>query len=132
MTITEFLLARIAEDEETARSASGESNGRWRSRLWNGQDQVVDADCLVAVFPELDMPRDHVARHDPARVLAECEVKRRIVEEHPMDFNTADEEWVCLCCEGSGGSGQPWPCVTMCLLTLPYADHPDYRQEWKP
>jgi hypothetical protein len=42
-----------------------------------------------------------------SRVLAECEAKRRIVTECG---------WV----------------TVMQLLALPYAGHPDYRQEWKP
>lgn len=48
-----------------------------------------------------------------ARVLAECEAKRRIV-----DYATR----VCL------------PSVDIVLgeLALPYLDHPDYRKEWKP
>ena len=52
------------------------------------------------------------------RVLAECEAKRRIVE-----------WWM------AGRDGDESGYDTHRLLTalaLPYADHPDYRQEWRP
>lgn len=61
--LTDFLLARIAEDEEAARE-------------W----------CAVLLSRELEQgsePFDFEAVHgpgDPIRVLAECEAKRRIVE----------------------------------------------------
>jgi len=53
----------------------------------------------------------------PTRVLAECETKRRIVElcaywQRPVD----------------GLDGED----ILRLLALPYADHPDYREEWRP
>ncbi|MEV5894733.1 DUF6221 family protein [Nonomuraea fuscirosea] len=28
--------------------------------------------------------------------------------------------------------GQPWPCLDLRDLAAPYADHPDYRDEWRP
>ena len=58
----------------------------------------------------------HIARHDPARVLAECAAKRRIVELQ---------------------NGFPW-CQNdnfddvFELMALPYADRPGYRPAWKP
>ena len=51
-----------------------------------------------------------LARHDPARVLAECEAKRQIVQ------NAQD----------------PGDDLFVAILALPYADHPDYREEWRP
>jgi hypothetical protein len=35
-------------------------------------------------------------------------------------------------CTEVGPDAQGWPCQTLRLLALPYADHPDYRPEWKP
>lgn len=55
---------------------------------------------------------DHIARHDPARVLAECEAKRRIVE------------WA------SDGEGEFHWSTVLAPLAAVYADHPDYREEW--
>lgn len=69
---------------------------------------------------------EHIARHDPVRVLAEVEVKRRIVDEHgPNEYGLCD---VCVLNDDARRA----PCPTLRLLTLPYADHPDYRGEWRP
>lgn len=110
MTLTEFLLARIAEDEAAAlRLCPGRNaaNGHWRRGSL--QDEAVRA------IDPLDA--DHVLRHDPARVLAECEAKRRIVE---------------LNATKPGRKTTFRRLLTLQTLALPYADHPDYRQEWKP
>lgn len=49
----------------------------------------------------------------PDTILAECEAKRRIIEEWgPFETYNGEE--------------------LLKVLALPYADHPDYRQEWKP
>jgi len=98
MTLTEFILDRIAEDERDG---------------WEIHDQSCD--CL----PPVPFPCDCGY---PARVLAECEAKRRIVET-VVDMESVEDErpqqvvtlrWVCQ------------------ILALPYADHADYREEWRP
>lgn len=61
---------------------------------------------------------DHIARHDPARALAEVEAKRRIVEGYR--YLAADPEL----------QRQAWTFALRCLA-LPYADHPDYADEWQ-
>ena len=100
VTLTEFLLARIAEDER-------------------------DADCIL-----FDYGQGNVESR-AARVLAECEAKRRIVELHRPIW-ASDIEWAdCAICPSALSSGG-WPCPTLRALTLPYADHPDHREEWKP
>lgn len=90
MTLTQFLLARIAEDE----AAAG------RGSRHNASDVYANDNygCLLV---------------DPHRVLAECEAKRRIVKR----------------CRESNGY---WGYDVERALALPYADHPDYRDEWKP
>jgi hypothetical protein len=88
MTLTEFLLARIANDERDA-----------RQRIQMGEGRIS----AYKVPP-------------PARIHAECEAKRRIVGLHP--------------CDNCGAAFDP--CETLRLLALPYADHPDYREEWRP
>ena len=120
--LAEFVLARVAEDEATARAVTGPEWSAATCEWWGDLG-------------------DYVGRHDPARVLAECEAKRRIVEIHP------DEHGTCFACSDGddGGCSDPeccgsgpipmfkdWPCPTLRWLALPYADHADYRQEWKP
>lgn len=104
MTPTEFLLARIAEDEADP----------WRGAEIAGADRVVG-------------PAEHAAlRADEdaweARVSAECEAKRRIVQLHGNDWNPRGK---CQACDEVG------PCDTLCALALPYAEHPDYDEAWR-
>lgn len=113
MTLTEFLLARIAEDEAGQQAGIGERYGA--DTLWHEQDcelltyDVGPCDCGV-----------------PYRVLADCEAKRRIIEEHsPVD--ELPDAWCERCIDRDR-----WPCPTMSALALPYADHTDYRDEWRP
>lgn len=81
MTITEFLLARLSEDEDHAKRAAfgwgaewqvvPENDEEWSSINADGKEDVVgseDADVIV-----------HIGTHDPSRVLAECAAKRAII-----------------------------------------------------
>ncbi len=63
-------------------------------------------------------------------LLDDLAAKRRIIDLHSGDHECSVYDhhgdvdnfaWV----TGSA-------CSTMCLLALPYADHADYRQEWRP
>ncbi len=111
-TLTEFLLDRIAEDEAVARAAATDGYG---AIDWAGESGPTDV---------------HIARHDPARVLADCEAKRRLIAIH-WDFQWSaepdpDEDRTFGCYECHG------PCLILGALAMPYADHPDYRDEWRP
>ena len=111
-TLTEFLLARIAEDESEQTQPEG-------YRTWHR------ADC-AAVESEFYRACDCGL---PARVLAECKAKRRIVDEHyssdPHDTGDAAHDQCVLC-------GEAFPCLTLRLLALPHADHSDYGEAWRP
>ena len=129
MTIVEFLLARIAEDEAVARSViDGDfSEGHWRwdshrlqpyrSALVNDRDSVVLPPKNDDVYPSASVAV-HIARHDPARVLAECAAKRAIVGH----FDDPDYDSYPL---------NEAKRTTLRSLAAVYADHPDCRQEWK-
>ena len=116
-----FLLARIAEDHRLA-SAAAVATGR---EAWDGG-------------PDGEGPADaaeHVAHHDPARVLAECAAKRRLV-------NACRDTRPDLHLLGTRPQGLDFPvpptdqhqlaALTLALLALPYAAHPDYRPAWRP
>jgi hypothetical protein len=112
MTLTEFLLARIAEDEAFARTVPGDGEFCTWNRSWDmspTRDLVVDGKRVAALSMTMD---EHICRWDPARVLAECEAKRVIValSEH--------------------GCGDDYERVQQ-ALALPYAAHAGYRQEWR-
>lgn len=91
MTITEFLLDRIAEDETTS---------------------VHEIDCGYAMA-EYGKPCScgWEKRMDRA-----CEAKRRIVEH----------------CEPDPITLSPGDDYVLRSLASEYADHPDYREEWRP
>jgi hypothetical protein len=94
--LTDFLLARIADEKEIARAAAkSESIVQWHAESGHPYDV-------------------HVSRWDPARVLAECEAKRRIVEW------MGDKVWHVLYSDD-----------VLCALALPYADRPDFDPEWR-
>jgi hypothetical protein len=121
-----FLLARIAEDEAVALEAGGEdweqADGRKVRWLRNGGN----AHGWVA-FVDLPTATAHIARHDPARVLAECEAKRRIVEYAEMLNGQAAHQGGEVAGYHATGLG-----IAIRLLAEPYATHPDYRAEWRP
>lgn len=144
--LTEFLLARIKEDEMVARAAiDPESPGKtWHWVTTQTDTPVAHGDALEALihqrislrtteeFPtsagnlpafainEVDEiatagVADHIARHDPARVLAECAAKRAIVERE----------------SGSRTKITYRRLMTLQDLASVYSNHPDYREEWR-
>ncbi len=110
METTEFLLARIAEDESVAKGALRKSSYEWSDNAFTEAVELAQGEGAVKEATE------HIARWDPARVLAECEAKRRVVESVERAMRT-----------GTSGLG---PSVVR-TLALPYADHPDYDEAWK-
>lgn len=134
--LTNFALARIAEVEELARKATG---GPWHVEgesgevvPWEEPWVAAELDIEVTKYPDGGQPNGsvrsyddaaHIARWDPARILAECEAKRRLVE-HVQD------QW-------DQPYGEPEPFLpiewtdVLKLLAQPYADHPDFRPEWR-
>jgi hypothetical protein len=135
VNLTEFLLARIAEDEQDARDASFRS-ADWavaeRRAVW-GED--LDDTVLADGKPLAELPgpgcslaAEHIVRWAPARVLAECEARRRIVTDVAPDVDSMSSAYVDATDEGAD-----WPAERLLrLLAVPYADHPDYLDEWKP
>jgi hypothetical protein len=119
LTLTDFLLARIAEDEATARA--------YRDGAWSGNPYAGDGDGSDFRYDE---------RFDPARVLAQCAAHRAIVEAHPITtevvgYGHRTHDFGCVTCHDWDGvtSGLGY-CPTLRALASVYADHADYRPEW--
>jgi hypothetical protein len=139
-----FLNARLDEREALALAAK-ENERRWRYSEGGGAVMLVDGG-YVAVGPYgCDIDEDygrHIAVNDPAYVLAEVDAKRQIIElHHPYQVTTSNDglNWDyarCVACEPADRELEPgesyWPCPTLCLLALPFADHPDYQGSWRP
>jgi hypothetical protein len=145
--LVEFLRARLDEDEAVARAAS-QGPANWHTGLgnddWTRDRMLFDRDGNPMWDNEgsqgLSMPEGvapHVARHDPARVLADVAAKRAIVDEHALldPPPEPDDDWplVCRRCEDRRRhDAMRWPCPTLRRLAAVYADHPDYDQGWAP
>lgn len=130
MTIVEFLMQRIAEDEAVGRD--------W-SHINRGGGIKVDV-CGGGT--------GYLAICNPDRVLAECAAKRRIVELHKFgpgyrQRQPWEPEWpqpeyvrdVCGECyewdeDDDCASNAAAPCATIRTMAQVYSGHPDYRQEW--
>lgn len=156
--LTDFLLARIAEDEEVARAAiRPDRPGTHWHWVMDATDTPValghlqraqnDGESVslrtVEEYPTRNgwsLPHfvvqsgevhgsggEHIARWDPARVLAECQAKRRIVKAWASARDAANDTGEMRTYGEEEGLEE-----ALRLLALPYADHPDYRDEWRP
>lgn len=121
-----FLTARLDEDEAVARDATA---GPWS---YGEEDQILAAEPHPASIGDWSSwyvaqtsyddqsgtvynsaaDGEFIARFDPARVLIEIAAKRAIIRWSESHYGELDE--------------------AVAALAAVYADHPDYRQEWKP
>jgi hypothetical protein len=146
-----FLRARLDEDEAAAAAAQQETTGCWTAREtdWGGGSVVEDGGgALILPTAANDVHYPHVARHDPARVLAEVEAKRKIVDAYLPPGADPHPGLPCINYEGQdpaqydeyGACERHWQAsktllhedFVLRLLALPYAGHPGYRPEWAP
>lgn len=108
MTLVEFLQARLDEDERAAQA---------------GQHSQVAT--MVAKQSGKQNVLNFWHRHDPARVLAEVDAKRRILDTWECENQDRDRH--------VEGETRAWLMdEVLQALALPYASHPDYRQAWRP
>jgi hypothetical protein len=71
---------------------------------------------------ELEGAGPHIARWDPARVLAECAAKRKIIEAW-LDNEGPLSQW-----DDYAYKGVEW---AIKALAQPYADRPGFPEEWR-
>ncbi|AYR00918.1 hypothetical protein PP636_gp55 [Arthrobacter phage Hestia] len=135
-SIIDFLEARIAEDDAVARAA-GTDALEWRSFSgsvqggpfiepdpeWAEEDDEAYGSVRIVYDEGAPSPAgaSHIARWDPARVLAECAAKRAIAGLHKVGADQCDEH---------NAMFESIPCSTIRALAAVYKDHPDYQQEW--
>lgn len=130
MTLVEFLRARLVEDEQAARataySLASSIEDPWSVRQKDRRDEmswaVYSQGKYLKASELYEADARHIARHDPARVLAEVDAKRRLIAE------VWDER------EGFPTERTPGNTADTVLrhLALPYAEHPDYDEAWRP
>ncbi|MFD7965450.1 DUF6221 family protein [Streptomyces zaomyceticus] len=155
-----FLRARLDEDEQTARAAGARPGPVWRHDSDSGWVRAAREGDGIATGRQDRLPPEHgrhIARHDPARVLAEVYARRRLLGASAADCPAACAaegahsfrgscalRWMGPVDEADGGrwlhddTGARFPAPpvtqewTLRVLALPYAGHPDYRTEWRP
>jgi Family of unknown function (DUF6221) len=115
--LTEFLLARIAEDEARALG----SPHLHRHQVTGGGESSLADD--VHTGPRgAGAPRlEYAHTYGPARVLAECEAKRLVIQAVDSMEARIAQEW-------GESDDDPDPIMVMAAV---YADHPDYHAEWR-
>jgi Ser-tRNA(Ala) deacylase AlaX len=119
--LLDFLRAQLDEDEQIAREGIPFGTGQWQAED-SGLIRDSEGGCVVHDDGEQDRATaEHIARHDPARVLAEVDAKRRILDrwEASQDDNLPPEALIALD-------------EVVKVLALPHADRPGYRESWKP
>lgn len=165
--LVQFLRDRLDEDEATARKAAALCGCHPAAPSWTFRDGDEETDGRILIVDDphpvlLGKRRrlarrwnrsydglfaaQHIVRHDPARVLAEVNAKRQILDLHGIVHREigwladGEEEHgeiaVCGACVPKHAHYQrradvpEGACTTVRLLALPYADHPDHRVEW--
>jgi hypothetical protein len=108
--VAEFLLSRLADDEMVALVAAR------GDEVFGPLAQYAD--------DEYDPRLLHAQRWRPDRIRIEIETRKHIVQIHSTEAHR---------CPGVDDSRpEPTGCPTLRLLALTYADHPQYRDEWRP
>jgi len=142
MTIVEFLEARLAEDEAAAREAITPdrpgTHWEWESTADDDDPESPRWLRTVEEFPTTsgvgDLPgfplgydckaepspaMAHIARHDPARALAEVAAMRSLVEL----YGALSAQW-------APNVDYGFAYTALRTLAAIYSDHPNYQKEW--
>ncbi|MFC9949209.1 DUF6221 family protein [Streptomyces prasinus] len=117
--LVQWLRAQLDEDERIARAATP---GPWEQSGigeygWGVSFGRAGAGVEAEDSDQGRADADHIAEHDPARVLREIDAKRRILAD------AAEYQ--------PGMYGYPEMKDVLRLLALPYAGKPGYRASWR-
>jgi hypothetical protein len=112
MEITEFIRARISEDEELATAASEEMP-------LGGHRDRIDAHDPVAEF---------LAQWNPEHVMYMCMLRRHGLQTHRPIVSDLGWRSCATCDDRRGRSG--WPCRSLLLLANEWLEHPAFHVEW--
>jgi hypothetical protein len=127
--LVQFLRARLDEDEQAAAASSDGPWTAWRGKaLLHGLGQLEHAVVLpgegvgsrASIVTASWMDAEHIARHHPARILAEVTAKRCVISLYELAVEHGQTARV----EAYGDA--------LRLFTLSYVPHPDFQQEWAP
>lgn len=119
--LVQFLRNRLADDERQAKAAM----------TYAAKDWFIETSGIVTTGPEGDVYTDdrevaeHIARHDPARVLREVAAKRELLADYER-FVAERRRMM------NGWDSYPETSPVLAAFAAVYADHPDFRDEWRP
>ncbi|MEV0586337.1 DUF6221 family protein [Nonomuraea sp. NPDC050310] len=133
-SLIDFIDARLNEDARIARAVPV-AKGCAPPAHWSpGADPHGAEQWVMGTFQDIDAhtpeAAEHIARHDPARVMREVEAKRRTLGLHRncgSGSGYCDEGGHGWSAEAEGFAG----CSDLVDLASPYSDHPDFRTIWR-
>lgn len=134
MTIVEFLLARIAEDEHRFDLPDAVQVDSAHGEGW-----VTRADCPLCgryMFEGTEVATEeawweHVdSVHERERVLAECKAKRSILNAYPAQERWIEERMLCEMGPRMVRAGWEIPPALYALAAI-FADHADFDEAWR-
>lgn len=128
-----FLEERLDDDEYRAKAARSESWTVEQDAAATPGQVPAESRVVMGAGGESGVARVngrdralHIARHDPARVLHEIEAKRSILDQVTRIDLSARRT------VGPPEGANVAMVGVLEMLALPYADHTDYREEWRP
>jgi len=157
--IVEFLTARLDEDEAGALATTPVLvTGHWKVARDKHADDDAPLQLIQGEYPddpaseeyssteviaycaywqaEAEANLRHIARHDPARVLAEVKAKRALIKIAFDHASKIDGEWGCCHSAESIKAGlcedeRPEDQAILRTLAELYDQHPDYDEAWR-
>lgn len=122
-----FLKARLDEEADLAQRCDGAGfSAKWTAHgaaVDFGQGDLTGFHTVIA---------QHVALQDPVRVLREVEAKQRVLNRHTLSPAEGDPERPWDDRDDCQFDGDLWPCDDLLDLALPYQEHPDFPERYKP
>lgn len=121
--LVQFLRARLDEDEQAARRAGDSFRQIGETGVIVATEGDRAEECASANWAGV---AEHIVRHDPTRVLCEIDARRKLLNKYAevADNDVNEVEYA------HGYANALGEAVRLTALT--YADHPDYREEWRP
>lgn len=124
--LTDFLLARIAEDEEVARlGISGQEDPE---NGWGYEGRALTPH--VGIIHEAAQAA-HITRWHPARVIAECTAKRWVVEHAATAIDQANRANGRDTHDVMVNTKAITSATVLHHLVQVYSDHPHFNQAWR-
>ncbi|GAA3793857.1 DUF6221 family protein [Streptomyces phyllanthi] len=115
-----FLRARFDEEAGLARRCG---------REWSACGDAVDFGQAESSGFDPAIAQ-HIALHDPARVLREVGARRRVLARHTLSPALGDPELPWENRDDCQFDGDLWPCDDLLDLALPYIGHADFPEQY--